>query len=51
MLVLVQAERVVIILGWLGSLNDEFDGLAEFYRERYPGCKVLHRLSRKRSRP
>lgn len=34
-------KHVVIIMGWLGSANDEFETVAQHYRKLCPGCKVL----------
>lgn len=34
-------KHVVIIMGWLGSANDEFETVAQHYRTMCPGCKVL----------
>lgn len=34
-------RSTVIIVGWLGSANGEFDTLVQFYRSRYPRCTVL----------
>jgi hypothetical protein len=35
------SRRVVIIMGWLGSSNEEFATLSQHYRKLYPGCTVL----------
>jgi hypothetical protein len=34
-------ECVVVIMGWLGSMNSEFGDLVQHYRSRYPRCTVL----------
>jgi hypothetical protein len=34
-------KQVVIIMGWLGSANDEFETVAQHYRQLCPNCTVL----------
>jgi hypothetical protein len=35
------APTTVLILGWLGSGNDDFAEVVKHYHSRYPGCKVV----------
>jgi hypothetical protein len=33
--------RTVVILGWLGSQNDEFADIAQYYRQTYPDARIV----------